>query len=127
MDILSPLSALHTFCVQTEIRQHRVDGWHIHESPTQASGSVARGLVEARQEAGLTQCDLADGSTCPYTTVARVEQGQRRLDVLEFMLWAKALDAPAGTLFKRVERRVGSACLAPRENLIQTLPHKAWK
>jgi transcriptional regulator with XRE-family HTH domain len=64
-------------------------------------------LVEARQEAGLTQRELASRLNVAYTTVARVEQGQRRLDVLELMLWAKALDVPAGTLFKRVERRIG--------------------
>jgi transcriptional regulator with XRE-family HTH domain len=65
-------------------------------------------LTEARQEAGLTQRELAARLNVAYTTVARVEQGQRRVDVLELMLWAKAIEVPAGTLFKRVERRVGT-------------------
>jgi transcriptional regulator with XRE-family HTH domain len=65
-------------------------------------------LAEARHEAGLTQRELAERLNVPYTIVSRVEVGERRLDVLEFMLWAKALDVPAGTLFKRVERRVGT-------------------
>jgi transcriptional regulator with XRE-family HTH domain len=64
-------------------------------------------LVEAREEAGITQRELAARLRIPYTTVSRVELGERRLDVLEFMLWADALGIPAATLFKRVERRVG--------------------
>jgi transcriptional regulator with XRE-family HTH domain len=63
-------------------------------------------LVEARQEAGPTQRDLAARLNVAYTTVARVERGQRRLDVLELMLWAKALGIPAATLFKRILARV---------------------
>jgi transcriptional regulator with XRE-family HTH domain len=63
-------------------------------------------LVEARQEAGLTQRDVAARLNVAYTTVARVEQGQRRLDVLELLLWAKALDVPPATLFKRILARV---------------------
>lgn len=59
-------------------------------------------LVEARQEAGLTQRELATRLNVAYTTVARVEQGQRRLDVLELLLWAKALDISPTKLFKRI-------------------------
>lgn len=62
-------------------------------------------LVEARKAAGLTQRELAERLNVPYTIVSRVELGERRLDVLEFMMWAKALDVPAVTLFKRIRRR----------------------
>lgn len=65
-------------------------------------------LVAARQEAGLSQRDLAVRLNVPHTIVSRVELGERRLDVLEMLLWAQALGVPAVTLFKRIERRAGA-------------------
>lgn len=63
-------------------------------------------LVEARKEANLTQRELAARLRVPPTTVARVEIGERRLDVLELLLWAKAMDVAPNTLFRRVLRRL---------------------
>lgn len=63
-------------------------------------------LVEARHEAHLTQRELAARLRVPATTVSRVEQGERRLDVLEMLLWAKAMDIAPNTLFRRVLKRL---------------------
>jgi transcriptional regulator with XRE-family HTH domain len=42
-------------------------------------------LIEARKTAGLTQHDVAAGLKRPQSFVSKVEQGERRLDVIEFL------------------------------------------
>lgn len=41
-------------------------------------------MKELRKKAGLTQRELAEKLDVPQNTVARVEIGERRLDVLEY-------------------------------------------
>jgi|TARA_B100000446_G_scaffold164322_1_gene165904 ribosome-binding protein aMBF1 (putative translation factor) len=48
-------------------------------------------LVEARNRAGLGQKDLADRLDCHQSLVARIESGQRRIDVVEFIVLSRAL------------------------------------
>jgi len=50
-------------------------------------------LIETRKEAGLTQEDLARKLGRPQSFVAKVETGERRLDVVEFVEWFGALQA----------------------------------
>jgi transcriptional regulator with XRE-family HTH domain len=42
-------------------------------------------LTEARKRAGLTQQDLADKIGKPQSFVAKVEGGERRLDIVELI------------------------------------------
>ena len=42
-------------------------------------------LVEARLDAGLTQQQVADQLGQPQSFVAKIEGGERRLDVVEFI------------------------------------------
>ncbi|MEP2202708.1 MAG: helix-turn-helix transcriptional regulator, partial [Tateyamaria sp.] len=48
-----------------------------------SKGQVAlcRALVDARVKAGLGQKDLADRLRCHQSLIARLESGQRRVDV----------------------------------------------
>lgn len=48
-------------------------------------------LIGARQQAGLTQVRLAEMLKKPQSYVAKCEGAQRRLDVIEFLEWAKCL------------------------------------
>ena len=48
-------------------------------------------LIERREAAGLTQADLADRLGEYQSFVARLESGQRRIDVVEFLDIAEAL------------------------------------
>ena len=48
-------------------------------------------LIEARKEAGITQQELADQLNRPQSYVAKVETGERRLDVVEFIEWADGI------------------------------------
>ena len=48
-------------------------------------------LRQARQDAGLTQADVGHRLGNTQTFVSKVERGERRLDVAEFVEWCQAL------------------------------------
>ena len=48
-------------------------------------------LVEAREEAGLTQVQLGEKLRRPQAFVSKIERGLRRVDVLEFLEIARAI------------------------------------
>lgn len=58
-------------------------------------------LISVRSEQGLTQRDLAKAMKWPQSTVGRIELGERRLDVVEFVAVAKALKQDPVELFAR--------------------------
>jgi transcriptional regulator with XRE-family HTH domain len=49
-------------------------------------------LTQAREKAGLTQQQLADRLGKPQSFVAKYEGGERRIDVIEFLAIARALE-----------------------------------
>lgn len=53
--------------------------------------AVVRALVELRGERGLSQTDLASLLGRNRSYVAKVEICERRLDIVEFCIWVKAL------------------------------------
>lgn len=59
-------------------------------------------LAQTRSEAGLTQRDLAARLKRPHSYVAKIESGERRLDVLEFIEMARAMRVDPVKLFERV-------------------------
>lgn len=61
-------------------------------------------LIGTRKQKGLTQRDLAARLNRPHTWVGKIETGERRLDVGEFVEVAKALGENPETLFRRVMR-----------------------
>lgn len=63
-------------------------------------------LVEKREAAGLTQAELAAKLGEYQSFVARLESGQRRVDVVEFIELAEILDFdPMRTLSLVIEAR----------------------
>jgi transcriptional regulator with XRE-family HTH domain len=54
-----------------------------------------------RREAGLTQRELGKRLHKPHSYVAKIENGERRLDVVEFVEIAEALQIKPGVLFDR--------------------------
>jgi transcriptional regulator with XRE-family HTH domain len=54
-------------------------------------GELLRVLVDARREAGLRQVDLAERLGKPQSFVSKVERGERRLDVVELIVVARAI------------------------------------
>jgi ribosome-binding protein aMBF1 (putative translation factor) len=59
-------------------------------------------LVAARQSAGLSQRDLAARLKRPHSFVGRMEAGERRIDVIEFIEIARVLDFDPKELFAKV-------------------------
>ncbi len=55
-------------------------------------------LRSARQKAGLTQADLAAKLHRPQSFVAKVESGERKLEMIEFIEYANILGADPGKL-----------------------------
>jgi len=64
-------------------------------------------LRESRQSAGLTQRDLAARLAVPHSWVAKVESGERRIDLIEFgwFMAACGLD-PVAACAKLLEQSV---------------------
>lgn len=59
-------------------------------------------LVGARKGAGLTQSALAARLHCHQSFVARLESGERRVDVVELVVLARALEADPAALLAHV-------------------------
>lgn len=60
-------------------------------------------LVEARKAKGLTQVDVAAALGKPQSFVAKYENGERRIDVVEFVDIAVALGVSSATILKKIE------------------------
>ena len=65
--------------------------------------AVLRVLQEAREEAGLTQEQLALRLGESQSFVSKVERGERRLDIVELRQVSLALTLPFLKLAKRIE------------------------
>lgn len=62
-------------------------------------------LRTARHEKGFTQTQLADHLRRPQSFIAKVENGERRLDVIEFAHIAHLLSLDPAEILKQVMRR----------------------
>lgn len=60
--------------------------------------------VAAREEGGLTQALLADNVGWTQTDISNVERGVRRLDLIEFLEFAKALGVDTQSFIGRLQR-----------------------
>ena len=58
-------------------------------------------LIQARRKAGLTQQQLARKLGRPQSFVAKYENGERRIDLIEFASIARAMSAEPVALFAR--------------------------
>ena len=63
-------------------------------------------LRELREQASLTQRQLAQKLKVAQNTVHRMEIGSRRCDAIELIAWARACGASPRTVFDRLVRRV---------------------
>lgn len=61
-------------------------------------------LVSARQSAGLTQRDLAQKLKRPHSFIGRIEAGERRVDVIEFIEITRVLGADPHVLLDHLIR-----------------------
>jgi len=64
-------------------------------------------LIAARKAAGLTQAQLAERLGCHQSFVARVESGQRRIDVVELVAISRETSTEASAILAIVEEATG--------------------
>lgn len=69
---------------------------------SEAYSALVEVLVQARLGAGLSQRDLAERLEKPRSFVSKIETKERRIDVLEMIDLAEALEVDALELFKDV-------------------------
>ena len=60
-------------------------------------------LVEARKAKGLTQAELADALGKPQSFVAKFENGERRIDVVEFVDITAVLGIATSDLLAKIK------------------------
>ena len=65
--------------------------------------ALCEALADARDRAGLTQEDLAQRLKCHQSLVARIESGQRRIDVVELIVLARAIGFDTTEILALVE------------------------
>jgi transcriptional regulator with XRE-family HTH domain len=53
--------------------------------------ALVAALIRARKDAGLSQAELAERLRCHQSFVARIESGQRRIDVPELIILCREL------------------------------------
>lgn len=63
-------------------------------------------MIEARKRAGLRQKDLARLLRCQQSLVARFESGQRRIDVVEFLVLSRTMGCDPYVLLAIVEAAI---------------------
>jgi transcriptional regulator with XRE-family HTH domain len=59
-------------------------------------------LVRLREAAGLSQRDLATRLDVPHSWIAKVEGGERRIDLVEFCWFVRSCKADPQVVFKRL-------------------------
>ena len=72
---------------------------------TEKYKEFSRLLVEERQNAGLSQQELADRLGRPQTYVSKCERGTRRMDVVEFLEIAEVIGFDPVAFIKRLKSR----------------------
>ena len=60
-------------------------------------------MREARQKAGLTQVEAAKKLGCRQTFISKIECGERRVDVVEFVVMMRAYDADVSHALKKLK------------------------
>ena len=63
-------------------------------------------LAEARKKQGLTQQQVADRLKKPQSYVAKLEGGERRVDIVEFKELAEAMNCDPRKLFDAFLKKV---------------------
>jgi len=65
--------------------------------------TLGRVLVSARERAGLKQSDVAAKLGMPASYLSKIENGTRRLDVIELLQIAEAMGADATELLRELQ------------------------
>jgi ribosome-binding protein aMBF1 (putative translation factor) len=73
---------------------------------SEAQEHFCKVLIDARKNAGLSQQELADRLKRPQSFVAKIEAGERRVDVIEFITIASALAKNPSQMIQMIMRKM---------------------
>lgn len=73
-------------------------------------------LIQARKEAGLTQNELASRLGRPQSYVSKYENGERRLDLIEFLQLAGKLRVDVLPLIQTLQELLGKDADEVKDN-----------
>jgi transcriptional regulator with XRE-family HTH domain len=65
-----------------------------------------RCMIAARKKAKLTQVAIAKSLNKPQSFVAKYENGERRLDIVEFLIIVRAIGVDPGDIIRTVEQEL---------------------
>jgi len=68
---------------------------------------LGRVMAATRERAGIKQSDLAARLDLPASYLSKIENGTRRLDVIELIQIADAMNVDAGEIVREVARELG--------------------
>lgn len=74
---------------------------------------LGRVIASVRERAGLKQSDVAAALCMPGSYLSKIENGTRRLDVVELINLARALGVSASTIVDEVERKLLQSAPSP--------------
>jgi transcriptional regulator with XRE-family HTH domain len=83
---------------------------------TAASDALAAAVADLRKRAGLTQRALADALGREQNLVARIETGQRRVDMIEWVGICRACNANPEVEMTKLLRQLSSLVPSRRRN-----------
>jgi transcriptional regulator with XRE-family HTH domain len=78
---------------------------------SKAHAAFCRVITAARQNAKMTQTELAAALRKPQSFVAKIETGERRVDVIEFLTIAAAIGQDAVKLLSQLKRELRDQAL----------------
>lgn len=65
--------------------------------------AIVDGLIAARKARGLTQWDVAGRMGTEQSQISKFERGERRLDVLDYLRYCRAIELDPGSLLQSAE------------------------
>lgn len=71
---------------------------------SEAQKALIASLVQARKAAGLSQAALAGRLRCQQSLIARIESGERRIDVLELVILSRAIGVNPADIVEQLGR-----------------------
>ena len=86
-------------------RQEHTGGSQLKSTHSAAYRRMLDLIIQARKRAGLTQQDMAAKLNRPQSFVSKVELGERRLDVIEFLELCRVMGADPYRLLRELNAR----------------------
>lgn len=81
----------------------------IHNGSYQAAQML---LIQLRKNSGLTQAELAESIGVDQSFISKIERGERRLDIVEFVFYCSALKVSPSETIEILRQTVGGNSFA---------------